>query len=121
VDREQRLKYFEEVHAERDRLLHLREESTELTIATMRANARADSEDMIPYVNLAHLLLVKRANGDDALLAFGISLANWAAAALKDLAMHTDRTFEQVIDQYETSLMEKRLAEDDPGADEESA
>jgi hypothetical protein len=119
TNREQRLKYYAEVHEERDRLLPLREQSTELTIETMRANGRADLPDLIPYLNLSHLMLVKRAKGDDALLAFALSLANWATAALKDLAMHTGRTFEEVIDQYETSLMEKRLADagedGDPG------
>ncbi|QKW06195.1 hypothetical protein HUT18_07045 [Streptomyces sp. NA04227] len=111
MDREQRLKYFEEVHSERDRLLHLREQSTQLTIEAMRANSRVDTPDLIPYMNLAHLIAVKRAEGDDALIAFALSLANWATAALTDLARHTGRTCEQVIDLYETQLMERRVAE----------
>ncbi|ULR51812.1 hypothetical protein [Streptomyces deccanensis] len=108
-DREHRRDMLAEVHRERDRLLPLRAEATETTIELMRTSTGHVSEpDLVPYLNLMYLLTVKRAYGDDQLLAFALSLANWAVVAIDEVAHHTGRTAEQVIDQYETEIMAAR-------------
>lgn len=68
----------------------------------------------MPYPNLAFLRAVKRTRSEDELLAFALSLANWAVAAIADLATYTDRTVEQVVDVYETSLMAAAQAGEEP-------
>lgn len=119
VDKEQRRRLIAEVQAERERLLPLREEATETTIATMRQSAPADPPDLVPYLNLAYILGVKHTRGEDGLLAFALSLANWAAASIKEVAKYTGRTAEEVIDQYETELMEMRLAQAAEGSSDD--
>ncbi|WP_236242611.1 hypothetical protein [Streptomyces sp. CC228A] len=111
VNKEQRRRVIAEVQTERERLLPLREEATETTIAAMRQSAAAEPLDLVPYLNLAYLLGVRHTRGDDGLLAFALSLANWAAACIKEVAEYTGRTTEEVIDQYETELMEARMAQ----------
>ncbi|QFQ98597.1 hypothetical protein F9278_23275 [Streptomyces phaeolivaceus] len=116
-DKEQRQEWLAEVHLERDRLLPLRAEATETTIELMRTSTGQVAEpDLVPYLNLTYLLTVKRAYGDDQLLAFALSLANWAVAALDEVAKVTGRTAEQVIDQYETAII---AARESAGADED--
>ena len=111
MNKEQRQELLAEVHVERDRLLPLRAEATQTTIELMRTSTGHVSEpDLVPYLNLAYLLTVKRAYGDDQLLAFALSLANWAVAAVEEVAKFTGRTAEQVIDQYETGIIEAREA-----------
>ncbi|MFI7408434.1 hypothetical protein ACIBU0_07175 [Streptomyces sp. NPDC049627] len=106
MDKHQRQWLIAEVQAERERLLPLRAEATRTTIEMVRKSAANVSEpDLVPYLNLAYLLGVKRGLGEDELLAFALSLANWAVAAIADLATCTDRTVEQVVDMYETALM----------------
>ncbi|MBD9724748.1 hypothetical protein PV755_04350 [Streptomyces caniscabiei] len=111
-DREHRRELLAEVHRERDRLLPFRAEATEATEATielMRTSTGQVSEpDLVPYLNLMYLLTVKRAYGDDQLLAFALSLANWAVVAIDEVAKATGRTAEQVIDQYETEIIAAR-------------
>jgi hypothetical protein len=108
-DREHREEMLAEVHRERDRLLPLRAEATETTIELMRTSTGQVSEpDLVPYLNLMYLLTVKRAYGDDQLLAFALSLANWAVVAIDEVAKYTGRTAEQVIDQYETEIIAAR-------------
>ena len=108
-DREHRQEMLAEVHRERDRLLPLRAEATETTIELMRTSTGQVSEpDLVPYLNLMYLLTVKRAYGDDQLLAFALSLANWAVVAIDEVAKATGRTAEQVIDQYETEIIAAR-------------
>jgi predicted secreted protein len=63
---------------------------------------------LAPYLNTACLLGVERAHGDDGLMAFALSPANWAVAAVDDVARHTGRTAEQDIDRYETEIMAAR-------------
>lgn len=115
MNKEQRRRVIAEVQAERERLLPLREQATETTIATMRSSAAAEPLDLVPYLNLAYILGVRHARGEDGLLAFSLSLANWAAASIKEVAKYTGRTAEEVIDQYETELMEARLSLDEDG------
>ncbi|MGI5379930.1 hypothetical protein ACQEV2_37910 [Streptomyces sp. CA-251387] len=106
MDKHERQWVIAEVQAERDRLLPLRGEATRTTIEMVRTSGGQVSDpDLVPYLNLAYLLGVKRGRGDDELLAFALSLANWAVAAISDLAQCTDRTVEQVVDVYETALM----------------
>ncbi|MBD9703911.1 hypothetical protein [Streptomyces caniscabiei] len=105
-DREHRRELLAEVHRERDRLLPFRAEAT---IELMRTSTGQVSEpDLVPYLNLMYLLTVKRAYGDDQLLAFALSLANWAVVAIDEVAKATGRTAEQVIDQYETEIIAAR-------------
>ncbi|WP_216588663.1 hypothetical protein [Streptomyces brasiliscabiei] len=109
MDKELRQELLAEVHAERDRLLPLRAEATETTIELMRTSTGHVTEpDLVPYLNLAYLLTVRRAYGDDQLLAFALSLANWAVAAIDEVAKTTGRTAEQVIDRYETEIIAAR-------------
>jgi hypothetical protein len=63
---------------------------------------------LVPYLNLAYLLGVKNAYGDDKLMALALSVANWATTAITDLAQHTGRTPQQIIDQYETDVIADR-------------
>ncbi|MFB7502385.1 hypothetical protein [Streptomyces broussonetiae] len=116
MTREQRRRMLMEVHAERDRLLPLRAEATRTTIEMVRKNAaHVEDPDLVPYLNLAYLLGVKRGLGEDELMAFALSLANWTVAAISDLAKYTERTVEQVIDLYETAIMEAAEADgEDP-------
>ncbi|WP_149182775.1 hypothetical protein [Streptomyces sp. TRM49041] len=113
MDKEERRRIIAEVQAERERLLPLREEATQTTIGMLRQSAPAEPPDLVPYLNLAYLLGVRRMRGEDGLLAFALSLSNWATAAIKEVAKYTDRTVEEVLDQYETELMEARLAQSD--------
>ncbi|WP_175407143.1 hypothetical protein [Streptomyces sp. TRM64462] len=118
MEKEARRRLIAEVQAERERLLPLREEATDTTIAMLRQSAPAEPPDLVPYLNLAYILGVKHARGDDGLLAFALSLSNWATAAIKEVAKYTGRTVEEVIDQYETELMEMRMAQAEaPGED----
>ncbi|MFI1763686.1 hypothetical protein ACH41H_16780 [Streptomyces sp. NPDC020800] len=106
MEKHERRRFLGEVRAERDRLLPLRAEATRTTIEMVRKNAAQVSEpDLVPYLNLAYLLAVKRGFGEDQLMAFALSLANWAVSAISDLAECTDRTVEQVVDVYETAIM----------------
>lgn len=115
VDKHERQWVIAEVQAERERLLPLRAEATQTTIEMVRkSGAQVAEPDLVPYLNLAYLLGVKRARGEDELLAFALSLANWAVAAVADLAKCTDRTVEQVVDVYETALMAAAEAGEDP-------
>ena len=116
MDKHERTWLIAEVQAERERLLPLRGEATRTTIEMVRKSAEQVAQpDLVPYLNLAYLLGVKRARGDDELLAFALSLANWAVAAISDLAKYTDRTVEQVVDLYETALMAAAAeADEDP-------
>ena len=125
MEKHERQRFLGEVHAERDRLLPLRAEATRTTIEMVRKNAAHVSEpDLVPYLNLAYLVGVKRARGEDELMAFALSLANWAVAAVADIAKITDRTVEQVVDVYETAIMAaaEELDEEDweEGEDEEA-
>ncbi|QNP71523.1 hypothetical protein IAG44_20215 [Streptomyces roseirectus] len=106
MNKKQRQRMLAEVHAERDRLLPLRSEASQTTIEMVRTSAaQVGDPDMVPYLNLAYILGVKRGRGDDALVAFSLSLANWAVAAIAEVARCTDRTVEQVVDVYETAIM----------------
>ncbi|WP_128428266.1 hypothetical protein [Streptomyces cyaneus] len=106
MDKQERQWVIAEVQAERERLLPLREEATRTTIELVRKSGGQVSEpDLVPYLNLAYLLGVKRGRGEDELMAFALSLANWAVAAVADLAKYSDQTVEQVVDMYETALM----------------
>ncbi|MEU5535103.1 hypothetical protein [Streptomyces sp. NPDC020362] len=117
MEKHERRRFLGEVHAERDRLLPLRAEATQTTIEMVRKNAAQVSQpDLVPYLNLAYLLAVRRGHGEDQLMAFALSLANWAVSVTADLAECTDRTVEQVIDVYETAIM---AAAEAAGADEE--
>ncbi|GAA1045220.1 hypothetical protein [Streptomyces murinus] len=124
-DKDERRQWLMEVHAERDRLLPLRSEATRTTIGMLRGNAaHASQPDLVPYLNLTYLMAVKEGRGEDELMAFALSLANWAVSAVVDLAQHTNRTVEQVLDSYETAIMAAAEAEADEGdradqADEE--
>ncbi|BBC34577.1 hypothetical protein SGFS_058710 [Streptomyces graminofaciens] len=114
LEREERRALFAEVHAERDRLLPLRAEATRTTIELMRTNTgRTDEPDLVPYLNLTYLLTIKRAYGDDQLMAFALSLANWAVASIDELAKLTGRTAQQIVDRYETEIMAAREASDE--------
>jgi hypothetical protein len=117
AEREFRRKMLSEAHAERDRLLPLREEATQTTIELMRAStSRTDEPDLVPYLNLTYLLTIKRVYGDDELLAFALSLANWAVASIDEIAKITGATTQQIIDRYETQIMSAREAPDDEPA-----
>ncbi|WBO64241.1 hypothetical protein [Streptomyces camelliae] len=106
MDKEQRRKMLMEVHAERDRLLPLRAEATRTTIEMVRKNAAHVSDpDLVPYLNLAYILGVKRGLGEDQLLAFALSLANWTVAMIADIARFTGSTVEEVVDVYETEIL----------------
>lgn len=114
MDKQQRQQVIAEVQAERERLLSLREEATQTTIEMLRTSTgRASEAELVPYLNMAYLLGVKRARGEDDLLAFALSLANWAVVAIDEVAKYTNRTAEQVIDQYETEIMATREAQDE--------
>ncbi|MGV9316952.1 hypothetical protein ACWDR0_32960 [Streptomyces sp. NPDC003691] len=113
MDRESRRRMVAEVQAERERLLPLRAEATRTTIALVRQNTEQPPE-LVPYLNLAFLLGVRRSQGPDAVLAFALSLANWAVATVDEVARYTGRTAEQVVDQYETDIMAAH-AEPDEG------
>ncbi|MFY4721606.1 hypothetical protein [Streptomyces sp. LaBMicrA B280] len=112
-DKDERRQWLMEVHAERDRLLPLRAEATRTTIGMLRTNsAHTGQPDLVPYLNLTYLMAVKEGRGDDELMAFALSLANWAVSTVADLAQHTDRTVEQVLDSYETAIMAAAEAEE---------
>lgn len=118
-DKDERRQWLMEVHAERDRLLPLRSEATRTTIGMLRSNAaHASQPDLVPYLNLTYLMAVKEGRGEDELMAFALSLANWAVSAVVDLAQHTNRTVEQVLDTYETAIMAAAEADEEDGADE---
>ncbi|MEU6464444.1 hypothetical protein [Streptomyces sp. NPDC046976] len=118
-DKDERRQWLMEVHAERDRLLPLRSEATRTTIGMLRSNAaHASQPDLVPYLNLTYLMAVKEGRGEDELMAFALSLANWAVSAVVDLAQHTNRTVEQVLDSYETAIMAAAEADEEDGADE---
>ncbi|MER5543401.1 hypothetical protein AB5L52_17040 [Streptomyces sp. CG4] len=122
MEKHERRRFLGEVHAERDRLLPLRAEATRTTIEMVRTSGRQAAEpDLVPYLNLAYLLAVKRTRSEDEMLAFALSLANWAVAAVADLAKYTDRTVEQVVDVYETAIMAAAEADEEDEADEEPA
>ncbi|OEJ97449.1 hypothetical protein [Streptomyces thermolilacinus] len=106
---------------ERERLLPLREEATRTTIGMLRHSAPAEPPDLVPYLNLAYLLGVRHQRGDDGLMAFALSLSNWATAAIKDVAAQTGRTVQEVLDQYETELMEARMAQEAEAAADSAA
>ncbi|MGW2423476.1 hypothetical protein ACWC0C_30215 [Streptomyces sp. NPDC001709] len=115
MEKHQRRQFLGEVHDERDRLLPLRAEATRTTIEMVRTSGRQVAEpDLVPYLNLAYLLAVKRTRSEDELLAFALSLANWAVAAVADLAKYTDRTVEEVVDVYETAIMAAADADEEP-------
>ncbi|MET8980912.1 hypothetical protein ABZX85_35455 [Streptomyces sp. NPDC004539] len=106
MDKKMRQYVLSEVYAERDRLLPLRGEASRTTIEMVRTSAGEVREpELVPYLNLAYILGVKRGRGDDALVAFALSLANWAVAAIAEVARSTDRSVEQVVDVYETAIM----------------
>ena len=106
MNKKQRRQIMAEVYAERERLLPLRGQASRTTIEMVRSSAGSAQEpEMVPYLNLAYLLGVKRGLGEDALMAFGLSLANWAVAAVAEVARCTGRTVEQVVDEYETAIM----------------
>ncbi|MFD7446349.1 hypothetical protein [Streptomyces sp. NPDC059909] len=114
MDKRERQQMIAEVQAERERLLPLREEATRTTIELLRTSTgRSAESDLVPYLNLAYLLGVKRARGEDDLVAFALSLANWAVVAVDEVARYSGRTAEQVIDQYETEIMAAREAADE--------
>lgn len=69
------------------------------------ATGHASEPRLVPYLNLAYLLGVKGTYGDDQLMALALSVANWATTAINDLAHHTGRTPQQIIDQYETDII----------------
>ena len=118
-DKDERRQWLMEVHAERDRLLPLRSEATRTTIGMLRSPAaHASQPDLVPYLNLTYLMAVKEGRGEDELMAFALSLANWAVSAVVDLAQHTNRTVEQVLDTYETAIMAAAEADEEDGADE---
>lgn len=56
-------------------------------------------------MNLAYLLGVRNAYGEDKLMAPALSVANWADTAIDDLAHHTGRTPQQIIDRYQTDII----------------
>ncbi|CAL9343274.1 hypothetical protein [Streptomyces sp. enrichment culture] len=112
MNKEERRRIIAEVEVERERLLPLREEATRTTIGMLRLSAPAEPPDLVPYLNLAYLLGVRHQRGDDGLMAFALSLSNWATAAIKDVAAQTGRTVQEVLDQYETELMEARMAQE---------
>ncbi|MEU5162690.1 hypothetical protein AB0G74_24200 [Streptomyces sp. NPDC020875] len=112
MDRETRRELAAEIHTERERLLPLRARATRTTIALVRQNTEQPPE-LVPYLNLAFLLGVRRTQGPDAVLAFALSLANWAVATVDEVARCTGRTAEQVIDQYETDIMAVHAEPDD--------
>lgn len=124
MDKRTRKYVMDEVCAERDRLWPLRGEASQTTIEMVRTCAGEVKEpEMVPYLNLAYLLGVKRGRGDDALMAFALSLANWAVAAVAEVARSTDRTVEQVVDVYETAIMaaaEERAREEREEAEGEA-
>ncbi|MDX3387450.1 hypothetical protein PV682_39310 [Streptomyces niveiscabiei] len=106
MDKKQRRQMLAEVYAERERLLPLRGQASRTTIEMVRSSAGNVGEpEMVPYLNLAYLLGVKRGLGEDALMAFALSLANWAVAAVAEVARSSGRTVEQVVDMYETAIM----------------
>ncbi|WP_149826928.1 hypothetical protein [Streptomyces tailanensis] len=116
-EKEFRRQMLAEAHAERDRLLPLRTEATQTTIELMRVSTgRTDEPDLVPYLNLTYLLTIKRAYGDDKLLAFALSLANWAVASIDELAKLTGASAQQIIDKYETEIMAAREAADEEPA-----
>ncbi|MFF1395884.1 hypothetical protein ACFVZD_18965 [Streptomyces sp. NPDC058287] len=94
------------VQVERQRLLPEHEQATRTTIEMLRASTgHASDPQLVPYLNLAYLLGVKNTYGDDQLMALALSVANWATTAVSDLAHHTGRTPQQIIDQYETDII----------------
>ncbi|MEX3100199.1 hypothetical protein DF268_42140 [Streptomyces sp. V2] len=106
MNKKQRRQILAEVYAERERLLPLRGQASRTTIEMVRSSAGNVGEpEMVPYLNLAYLLGVKRGLGEDALMAFALSLANWAVAAVAEVARSSGRTVEQVVDMYETAIM----------------
>ncbi|MEU5978275.1 hypothetical protein [Streptomyces sp. NPDC047315] len=113
MDEEARRRMLVEVQAERERLLPLRAEATRTTIAMVRQNTE-QPPDLVPYLNLAYLLGVRRTQGEDALIAFALSLANWAVATVDEVASYTGRSAEQVVDQYETDIMAARAESPEP-------
>lgn len=106
MDKKQRRHVPAEVYVARERLLPLRGQASRTTIEMVRSSAGSVREpEIVPYLNLAYLLGVKEGAGEDALMAFALSLANWAVAAVTEVAQCTDRTVEQVVDMYETAIM----------------
>nr|WP_203645831.1 hypothetical protein [Streptomyces sp. SID14478] len=94
------------VRLERQRLLSEHAEATRTTIEMLRAStANDDDPHAVPYLNLAYLLGTRNTYGDDKLMALALSVANWATTAINDLAHHTGRTPQQVLDQYETDVI----------------
>ncbi|MFJ2770608.1 hypothetical protein [Streptomyces sp. NPDC087300] len=104
-----RQKMIAQVQVERERLIPEHEEATRTTIEMLRASTgRAEGPQAVPYLHLAYLLGVRNTQGDDKLMALALSVANWAATAINDLAHHTGRTPQQIIDQYETDIIADR-------------
>nr|WP_202538724.1 hypothetical protein [Streptomyces sp. SID8379] len=94
------------VQVERQRLLPEHEEATRTTIEMLRASTSSvDDPRLVPCLNLAHLLGTRNTYGDDRLMALALSVANWATTAINDLAHHTGRTPQQILDQYETDVI----------------
>ncbi|WP_432177859.1 hypothetical protein [Streptomyces sp. NBC_00063] len=94
------------VQVERQRLLPEHEQATQTTIEMLcTGTGHASEPQLVPYLNLAYLLGVKGTYGDDQLMALALSVANWATTAINDLAHHTGRTPQQIIDQYETDII----------------
>ncbi|MEV0323883.1 hypothetical protein ACIBKX_30380 [Streptomyces sp. NPDC050658] len=104
-----RRKMIAQVQVERQRLLPEHEAATQVTIDMLRASTGQDAEShMVPYLNLAHLLGVRTTRGEDQLMALALSVANWATTAINDLAHHTGRTPQQIIDHYESDIIADR-------------
>ncbi|MFC8239097.1 hypothetical protein [Streptomyces sp. NPDC057284] len=97
-----------QVQVERQRLLPEHEDATQTTIDMLRTSTGRDDPASVPYLNLAYLLGVKNTYGDDKLMALALSVANWATTAINDLAHHTGRTPQQIIDHYETDIIADR-------------
>ncbi|WP_435225154.1 hypothetical protein [Streptomyces sp. Tue6028] len=104
-----RRKMIAQVQVEQRRLLPEHEEATRTTIEMLRTSTGHDDDArLVPCLNLAYLLGVKNTYGDDRLMALALSVANWATTAVNDLARHTGRSPQQIIDQYETDIIADR-------------
>ncbi|MEV5976649.1 hypothetical protein [Streptomyces sp. NPDC052114] len=106
-----RRKMIAHVQVERQRLLPEHEEATRTTIEMLRTSTTTATDGdpaQVPYLNLAYLLGVRNTHGDDTLMALALSVANWATTAINDLAHHTGRTPQQIIDHYETDIIADR-------------
>ncbi|WP_432173578.1 hypothetical protein [Streptomyces sp. Tue6028] len=103
-----RRKMIAQVQVEQRRLLPEHEEATRTTIEMLRTSTGHDDARLVPCLNLAYLLGVKNTYGDDRLMALALSVANWATTAVNDLARHTGRSPQQIIDQYETDIIADR-------------